>query len=147
MLGKALAKSTRFSRRKSMRFSDVKLAAWLVERLAGSTSDPIMGDLEQQYGGGRSRVWFWRQVFGAIIIGTARRIVALWRRSHRWLPWISVACLLAAAIIGFGPARSFFVNPSVQAPIRKVDSFPMQGWMMGVNSKGVLVLKRYNQDP
>jgi hypothetical protein len=62
-----------------------KLATWLLERLtSGYHNDPLAGDLIEEYGRGRSRAWYWRQVLIAILVSTKRtvapRILYLARR-------------------------------------------------------------------
>jgi hypothetical protein len=52
-----------------------KLATWLLERLtSGYHNDPLAGDLIEEYGRGRSRVWYWRQVLIAILVSTGRNV-------------------------------------------------------------------------
>lgn len=52
-----------------------KLATWLLERLtSGYHNDPLAGDLIEEYGRGRSRVWYWRQVLIAILVSTKRTV-------------------------------------------------------------------------
>jgi len=52
-----------------------KLATWLLERLtSGYHNDPLAGDLIEEYGRGRSRVWYWRQVLIAILVSTRRTV-------------------------------------------------------------------------
>jgi hypothetical protein len=49
------------------------LATKLLESLiAERTSEALLGDLIEQYRGGRSRAWYWRQVLHALVIGSGR---------------------------------------------------------------------------
>jgi hypothetical protein len=49
------------------------LATKLLESLvAERTSEALLGDLIEQYAGGRSRAWYWRQVFLALVISASR---------------------------------------------------------------------------
>jgi hypothetical protein len=62
-----------------------KLATWLLERLtSGYHTDPLAGDLIEEYGRGRSCAWYWRQVLIAILVSTkytlAPRIIYAARR-------------------------------------------------------------------
>ncbi|HEU4891599.1 MAG TPA: hypothetical protein VFT47_08615, partial [Vicinamibacterales bacterium] len=51
------------------------LATKLLESLvAERTSEALLGDLIEQYGGGRSRAWYWRQVILALLISTGREV-------------------------------------------------------------------------
>lgn len=53
------------------------VANWLLNRLiAGSEAEAIAGDLLEQWRGGRSRLWFWRQVLAALAIGIWREVYA-----------------------------------------------------------------------
>jgi len=36
-------------------------------------SEALLGDLTEEYQGGRSRLWFWRQVFGAVAVAAMNR--------------------------------------------------------------------------
>ena len=52
-----------------------RLAAWLFERLAsGPNRESLGGDLAEQYRGGRSSAWYWRQVLMAVWASTTRDI-------------------------------------------------------------------------
>ena len=51
-------------------------AKWLLTRLAPSTPDSVLGDLQEEYEAGRSHGWYWRQVFRAIVMATARQITS-----------------------------------------------------------------------
>jgi hypothetical protein len=42
-------------------------AEWLLERLgSGSRFDSLIGDLAEQFAGGRSRIWYWQQTTGVL---------------------------------------------------------------------------------
>ena len=44
-----------------------RLASLLLERLAPG-NEALLGDLEEEFSGGRSRAWYWRQVMAAIAL-------------------------------------------------------------------------------
>jgi hypothetical protein len=45
-----------------------KLARWLLRNFGCSpNNDAVIGDLDERYSQGRSHLWYWRQVFIAII--------------------------------------------------------------------------------
>lgn len=47
-----------------------KLATWLLDRLGFATQNPaLVGDLLEEFRGGRSRGWYWRQTLTAIAAG------------------------------------------------------------------------------
>ena len=51
------------------------IAKWLLRHLATSCNiEAISGDLDERYGHGRSRVWYWRQVVVAIVVSTFKDI-------------------------------------------------------------------------
>jgi hypothetical protein len=51
------------------------LATKLLESLvAERTSEALLGDLIEQYAGGRSRAWYWRQVILALVISAGREV-------------------------------------------------------------------------
>ena len=52
------------------------VAKWLLTRLAPSTPESVLGDLEEEYEAGRSTGWYWRQVCRAIVTSTARQMTA-----------------------------------------------------------------------
>jgi hypothetical protein len=51
------------------------LATRLLESLVPQrTSEALLGDLIEQYEGGRSRTWYWRQVILALVISAGREV-------------------------------------------------------------------------
>ena len=51
------------------------VATWLLKRLSSSAdSDALIGDLIEDYLQGRSRIWYWRQTFVAIVVSFWREI-------------------------------------------------------------------------
>jgi hypothetical protein len=47
-----------------------KLAKWLLKRWSSPYQrDSLLGDLDELYLGGHSRVWYWRQVLTAVVLG------------------------------------------------------------------------------
>jgi hypothetical protein len=49
------------------------LATGLLVRL-GPRDEAFIGDLAEEYGGGRSRAWYWRQVLSAVVLTAVRQI-------------------------------------------------------------------------
>jgi len=63
-----------------MRLHPPKLARWLLNHLGCSpNNEGIIGDLDERYRQGRSRVWYWRQALAAIVSG----FVTLVRNNRR----------------------------------------------------------------
>jgi hypothetical protein len=54
--------------------SPPRSATWLLERLSAARFEPLLGDLEEQYAEGRSRLWYWRQVAGALALDLERTL-------------------------------------------------------------------------
>lgn len=42
----------------------------------GPRDESVVGDLIEEYGSGRSRVWYWRQILSAILLTTRRELGA-----------------------------------------------------------------------
>lgn len=59
-----------------------RVALWLLNRILPA-GDPLTGDLVEEFGRRRSRLWFWRQTAGAVL---ARR-----ERSRRPVPPLGLA--------------------------------------------------------
>ncbi len=83
------------------------LATRLLESLvAGPSSEALLGDLIEQYRGGRSRTWYWRQVLQAIVIGAGREA---WNRKLQtagaviigWATAVPLCYLLTAVAARF----------------------------------------------
>lgn len=67
------------------------VATWLLKRFgAGRYSESMAGDLIEQYGQGRSRAWYWRQVVLAILVARAG---ALHKR-----PWIAAKTMILRVV-------------------------------------------------
>jgi hypothetical protein len=59
-----------------------RLAAWLLRRvIAGARSEPLLGDLHEEYQTGRTRGWYWRETIVALLVFARRDALALFR--HR----------------------------------------------------------------
>ena len=53
------------------------VATWLLEHLrSGRENEPIIGDLMEEHGCGRSNVWYWRQVLAAIVVSFCHEVRA-----------------------------------------------------------------------
>jgi len=49
--------------------SPPRLAAWLLEELGSNARlEELLGDLSEQFAAGRSRLWYWRQATGALLL-------------------------------------------------------------------------------
>jgi hypothetical protein len=92
------------------------IAKWLLRHLATSRNiEAISGDLDERYGHGRSRVWYWRQVAVAIVVTTFNDI-----RNHKLLAlralivgWF-VFWFLWARLVQYGVP---FIEPASQAVV------------------------------
>jgi hypothetical protein len=55
------------------------VATWFLKQLgSGPNNDALLGDLIEEYGQGRSRIWYWRQVLIAIVVSFCKEIGAHW---------------------------------------------------------------------
>lgn len=75
----------------------------LAAEQVGCANDALQGDLVEEYGRGRSRAWYWRQVLIAIAVGFSANVVA-----HKLLAlravttgWAVLYLLERAVAIGF----------------------------------------------
>ena len=72
-----------------------RFASWLLQRFAvGARHESLIGDIVEQYHGGRSAMWYRRQVLAAIRIGSTAFVWAHPRRVLR-------ACVLVATALWF----------------------------------------------
>src|SRR5215469_5326637 len=130
-----------------MSFPEIQFAARLLEWFAGPNSEPLMGDLAQQYREGRSRFWFWRQISGGVVLGAARRIRSRWCQmspAMRFAIAGSIVILVAAA----GSVQFFLPIPTVTPLMPAPDprgELVKQGWT--IQWYGGLVLGRQNDSP
>jgi len=101
------------------------LATWLAQRLvSGPRTDSLLGDLMEQYGEGRSRVWYWRQTLAAIAVSVTADVRDRPFSAGRTLlvGWalyaISAACVVRAvtAIRYFAADMCFWVGWSSPPP-------------------------------
>jgi len=65
----------------------------------GPQDDSFVGDLAEEYSGGRSRAWYWRQVLAAIALASRRQIGA-----HPLRTAMAVATGWATLLLFFTPA-------------------------------------------
>jgi hypothetical protein len=82
------------------------LATWLLEHLSsGPRTKSLLGDLIEEYGHGRSRIWYWRQVLVAIVVSFCKEIrahslLALRAVAIGWAVWFIYEHFLAGWMIG-----------------------------------------------
>jgi hypothetical protein len=82
-------------------FQPPRLATWLLDQFSPVLQNaPLAGDLMEAFKQGRSSSWYWRQVFGAILIALPRLLRKQW------------GCLAyAVGCSGLTSAAWFFVTP------------------------------------
>src|SRR5215469_9094241 len=106
------------------------IAKWLLRHLATSRSiEAISGDIDERYGRGRSRVWYWRQAAVVIVVSTFKDI-----RNHKLLTlralivgwfvfWFLWAKLVQYSVPYFQPVTQVVVE-SVYKTLYAVRSLP-----------------------
>jgi hypothetical protein len=84
---------------------------WLLEELGnGARLEPLIGDLAEQFDTGRSRVWYWRQAMGALLLDVARTV-----RAHG-LSFLA-AVLVGCALTSFWHLANGFALHSVEVSL------------------------------
>jgi hypothetical protein len=79
-----------------------RLATWLVKRFGVAVcTDPLIGDLLEEFIRGRSRLWYWKQALRAIVIGVYQDI-----RTHKLL---AIRGALTGFAVLFVAGRLLFV--------------------------------------
>ena len=68
------------------------VAAWFLEHLSASRNDALAGDLSEEYQRGRSRWWYWKQVWIAILVSffaeiRAHSLLAVRAVATGWAVW------------------------------------------------------------
>jgi len=96
---------------------------WLLEHFSGSpNNDAILGDLEEQYARGKSRLWYSKEVAAAIVVRWCGEVftkrILIMKRMAVW-----TVVLTATFFLGFWTARSTLLIP-VEVP--SMDSFKRQ---------------------
>ena len=93
------------------------LATWWLEHLCfGSRNDFLVGDLIEEYGRGRSRVWYWKQVLAALLVNFYRELcshplLALRAAATVWSVWYLYGFVFGSSLhqllIPLPPATGF----------------------------------------
>ena len=87
-----------------MRNKPPALATWILEHLQpGEKNHALEGDLAEEFGNGRSAIWYWRQVLAALTVGFTRSV-----REH-WLAMVFAALWTAPV-----PTLDIFVLRKIQ---------------------------------
>jgi hypothetical protein len=80
-----------------------KLAKWLLKRWSSPYQrDSLLGDLDELYLGGRSRVWYWRQVLTAVALGQTSALRSGIGTNFGTMLLRLVNALLLAGIVALG---------------------------------------------
>lgn len=99
-----------------------RLAAWLLKRVVtGARSEPLLGDLIEEYQAGRTPGWYWRETIVALLVFARRTALELF--SHRGAHVIVRLVAQFALLIGLialsesyrqrCPAPPLFLNGSI----------------------------------
>ena len=103
------------------------LATWLMTRLAsGENRESLIGDLIEQYSGGRSSAWYWRQTISAIVTSLSAEA---WRHQ-------ALAIFVVALGAYMGDIYMFIMQES---GLRWIDSwYPrLMSWLLKAELDGV----------
>lgn len=95
--------------------SPPRLATWLLEGLVGGGwREALIGDLAEQFGTGRSQLWYWRQA--TAVLGQA-----LWRTLHE-----HGVSFVAAVLVGYALMEFWFLGNSLvfRSLYRSLDTAP-----------------------
>ena len=99
-----------------------RLATWLVSHaVLGDRNEALVGDLQEEFQTRRSRAWYWRQVFGAILSGFANEWRREWSASGYAVLWTVPIRSILDNLRGLSRARApagttFFGNYPGNAP-------------------------------
>src|SRR5437762_3705306 len=86
-----------------------KTASWLLRRLGWSRNNDVMlGDLYEQFARGKSRLWFWQEVFVAIIAEAHVSLLSI-RSSIMKRACVWIAVFVAVFSLGYWTARNPFL--------------------------------------
>jgi hypothetical protein len=109
-----------------MKRSHPAVATWLLQRFMGPEREAFVGDLREQYGQGRSRLWYWRQTLTAMAVGTLAAI-----GNDRSLPFRAIFAglctkvwfgfpvrFIASVFVHDFPALPAHVSPTTWAALR-----------------------------
>jgi hypothetical protein len=90
-------------------------ATWLLERFGSeSRMDPLIGDLAEQFAGGRSRVWYWQEATGALGLDLIRalRTHALSFVAAIFIGWIATSLWESCVSQAFHPLYTSLADVS-----------------------------------
>ena len=75
-----------------------RMATALLNQFAAN--DPLAGDIQEEYGAGRSAIWYWRQVLMAVVIALLRRgdWHDLFAAQGMLMQWIMLALVSVCAV-------------------------------------------------
>jgi hypothetical protein len=98
--------------------SPPRSATWLLERFGyGLRLEPLIGDLTEQFDGGRSRLWYWRQAMGTLIVDFLRGL-----RAHA--PSFVVAVLVGYALTWLWERGCSYALQPLYADLSAVSQHP-----------------------
>jgi len=97
------------------------LATWLLNRMtSGDKSDSVIGDLIEQYRGGRSWGWYWRQVIAAILASLVRDV-----SGNKWLALRASLTGLLLYLLMAVPVNlaAIWIHRALELPIVRVNNW------------------------
>ena len=107
------------------------VGTWLLDRFCGDPA--VAGDLLQEYRGGKSTFWYWKEVIAAISVYSASTI---WE--HKWLTLRAIATgwLFSMVVIRLGMRDIVHpwwdgVAPPALYPLIAYVPWMLNGWLIG----------------
>jgi hypothetical protein len=113
-----------------------RLATWLLERFGSeSRMDPLIGDLAEEYAGGRSRFWYWQEATGALGLDLIQTL-----RAHAlsFIAAILTGCIVTS-LWEFGISQAFHpLYESLAGGTRDPGTLAALSGVAGLQLNGVL---------
>ena len=89
-------------------------ATWLLQRAGNRYQrDALIGDLLEEYGAGRSVVWYWRQVGLALLANGCERLRRTPPPIHAIAKWSCILLMLSGGAFSVCEARTILPDPEL----------------------------------
>jgi hypothetical protein len=106
-----------------------RCATWLAQRaLSGPNAESLIGDLSEAYQGGRSPLWYWRQVIVAVVGGIGVEI---------WDQKFLIVGVLATSVYVLQWIYTSVLGPLVVLPVYRAWYPPLISWLLSKDLDGI----------